>query len=67
MLIYSVLVKVVGGTEDKEDHGFLETHLVVHRLQGWELWLKEELKFPAADHDKSVSRKPPTSMARKGF
>ena len=35
----SVLVKVIGGTEDKEDHGFLETCLVVHPLLGWEFWL----------------------------
>ena len=32
MLILSVLVEVVGGTEDKEDHGFIEKLLVVYPL-----------------------------------
>ena len=34
MLILSTLVKVVGGTKDKEDHNFLETLMVVHPLLG---------------------------------
>ena len=34
MLILSVLVRVVGGTEGKEEHSFLETLLVVHPLLG---------------------------------
>ena len=34
MLIVSILVKVIGSTEDKEDHSFLETLLVVHPLVG---------------------------------
>ena len=36
MLILSVLLKVVGGAEGKEDCSFLETLLVVHPLLGWE-------------------------------
>ena len=30
MLVLSMLVKVIGSREDKEDHSFLETLLVVH-------------------------------------
>ena len=34
MLICNVLVELVGSAEDKEDHSFLETCLVVHPLLG---------------------------------
>ena len=34
MLIITMLVEVVGSTEDKEDQGFLETFLVFHPLLG---------------------------------
>ena len=34
MLIFSILVKVVGGTEGKEGHSFLEILQVVHPLLG---------------------------------
>ena len=37
VLILSVLVKVVDDTDNKEDHYFLETLLVVHPYSGgWE-------------------------------
>ena len=56
-LILSMLVKVVGSAEDKEDHSFLETCLVVHPPLGWEFQSGKGLKFPAVKPDESVRRK----------
>ena len=47
MLILSVLVEVVSGAEDKEDHGFLETCLVVHPLLGVGVLIGEANKVPS--------------------
>ena len=44
MLILSVLVKVVDGIDDKEDHDFLETCLVVHPFLGEGLSIGEAMK-----------------------
>ena len=49
--ILSVLVKVVGGIEGKEDNGFLETPLMDHLFWGWEFQLGKQLKFTAVNHD----------------
>ena len=46
MLILSMLVEVVGGTEDKEDHSFLETLLVAHPLLGVAVLIREGIKVP---------------------
>ena len=43
-LVLSILVEVVGGAEDKEDHGFLETCLVVHPLLGVGVLIKETIE-----------------------
>ena len=48
MLILSVLVEVVGGAEDKEDHSFLETLLVVHPLLGMGILIREVIKVPSS-------------------
>ena len=64
LLILSVLVKVVGDTEDKEDHGFLETHLVVNPLHGVGVLIREVIKVSAFNHDESIRRK---KVARKGY
>ena len=45
MLILSMLVKVVGSREDKEDCNFLEALLVVHLLWGG-VPIGETIKFP---------------------
>ena len=49
-LIFSKLAKVVGGTEDKEDHSLLETLLVVHPLLGVEVLIGEAIKVPSSQH-----------------
>ena len=46
MLILSIPVEVVGGTKGKEDHGFLETPLVVHPLLGVGVPIREVIKAP---------------------
>ena len=48
MLIFSMLVGVVGATEDKEDHSFLETHLVVHPLLGLGVPIREVIEVPSS-------------------
>ena len=48
MLILRMLVQVVGGTEDKEDHSFLETLLVVHPLLGVEVLNREVIQVPSS-------------------
>ena len=48
MLILSMQVEVVGGTEDKEDHSFLETSLVVHPLLGVGVPTGEAIKVPCS-------------------
>ena len=47
-LILSILVKVVGGTEGKEDHSFLGTALVVHPLLEVEDLIGEVIKIPSS-------------------
>ena len=46
-LILSILVKLVGGAEGKEGHGFLETLLVVHPLLGVGVLTGEAIKVPS--------------------
>ena len=46
MLIFSVLVEIVDGTDDKEDHDSLETLLVVHPLLGMGGLIGEVKKVP---------------------
>ena len=46
MVILSVLVEVVAGAEDKEDHDFLETLVVVHPLVGVGVLTGEVVKAP---------------------
>ena len=46
-LILSILVKVVGGTEGKEGHSFLETLLVVHPYLGVGVLIGEPIKVPS--------------------
>ena len=48
MLILSMLVEVVGGVEDKEDHTFSETLLVVHPLQGMGVLIREVIEVPSS-------------------
>ena len=48
MLILSVLVHVVGSAEDKEDHSFLETLLVVHPLLGMGVLIREVTEVPSS-------------------
>ena len=48
MLILSMLVEVVGSAEDKEDHSFLETLLVVHPLLGVGVPIGEAIKVPSS-------------------
>ena len=48
MLICRVMVEIVGITEDKEDHGFLETCLVVHPLQGVGVSNGEAIRVPSS-------------------
>ena len=48
MCILSMLVKVVGSTEDKEDHSFLETLLVDHPLLGVEVPIGEAIEVPSS-------------------
>ena len=45
--ILMVLVEAVGGVEDKEDHNFLETNLVVHPLMGFRVLIGEVIKVPS--------------------
>ena len=45
-LVLSILVKVVGGTECKEGHSFLETLLVVHPLLGVGVLIGEAIEVP---------------------
>ena len=47
-LILSMLVKVVDGTDDKEDHNFLETLLVVHQLLGVGVPIGEVIEVPSS-------------------
>ena len=47
-LILSILVEVVGSTEDKEDHSFLETLLVVHPLLGMGVLIEEVIKVASS-------------------
>ena len=49
MLILSVLVKVVDGADDKEDHDFLKTLLVVHPLLGVGVLIREAIKVPSSE------------------
>ena len=46
MLILSMLVEVVDCAEGKEDHSFLETHLVVHPLLGVGVLIGKPIKVP---------------------
>ena len=48
MIILSMLVKVVDGVNDKEDHGFLETLLVVHPLLGVRVLIWEVIEVPSS-------------------
>ena len=48
MLILCMMVEVVGGTEDKEDHSVLETLLVVHPLLGVRAPIGEVIKVPSS-------------------
>ena len=48
MLIRSMLFEVVGGIEDKEDHDFLETLLVVHPHLGVGVLIREVSKVPSS-------------------
>ena len=48
MLILSMLVKVVDGTDEKEDHDFLETLLAVHPLLGLEVPIRETIEVPSS-------------------
>ena len=48
MFILNMLVKVVAGTENKEDHSFLETLLVVHPLQGVGGLISEVIEVPSS-------------------
>ena len=48
MIILSILAKVVGGREDKEDHDFLETLLLVHPLLGVEVPISKMIKVPSS-------------------
>ena len=45
-LILSIQVEVGGGTEGKEGHGFLETHLLVNPLLGMGVLIGEAIKVP---------------------
>ena len=47
-LILNVLVKVVDSIDEKEDHNFLETLLMVHPLQGVEVPIGEVIKVPSS-------------------
>ena len=47
-LILSVLVKVVDGVDDKEDHDFLETLLVAHCLLGVGVLIGEVIKVSSS-------------------
>ena len=49
MLVLSILVEVVDGTKGKEDHGFLETPLVVHPLLGMGVPIREAIKPPGIE------------------
>ena len=66
MLILSVLVKVVGDTEDKEDHSFLETLLVVHPLLGLGVPTGEGIKVPSSQPWWECQEKANDQCARKG-
>ena len=46
MFILNMSVEVVGSTEEKEDHGFLETHLVGHPLLGVRVPVGEATEVP---------------------
>ena len=48
MLILSMLVKVVDGIDDKEDHDFLETLLVDCPLLGEGLPIRKAIKVPSS-------------------
>ena len=48
VLILSLLVKVVDGTEEKEDHCFLETLLVVCPLLGVGILIGEVIEVPSS-------------------
>ena len=43
-----MLVKIVGSTEDKKDHSFLEILLVVHPLLAVGVLLGELIKVPSS-------------------
>ena len=47
-VILSVLVKVAGSAEDKEDHDFLETLLVVHPLPWVGVLIGEGIEIPSS-------------------
>ena len=55
-VILSILVEVVDGAEDKEDHSFLETPLIVYALLVWEFQMMKQSKLPAFNHNKSFGR-----------
>ena len=48
MLILNMLVKVVGSTEGKGDHNFLETLLGVQPLLGVGVLIREAIKVPSS-------------------
>ena len=48
MLVLSMLVKVVDGIDDKEDHAFLERLLVVYPLLGLGVPIQEAIKVPSS-------------------
>ena len=45
-LFLSILAEVEGSAEGKEDHGFLETLLVVHPLLGVGVPIREVIRAP---------------------
>ena len=48
MFILSMLAEVVDGADDKEDHDFLETLLVVHPLLEVGVLIREGTKVPSS-------------------
>ena len=48
MLVLSMLVKVVDGLDDKEDHNFLEILLAVHPLLGMGVPIWEAIELSSS-------------------
>ena len=66
MFILSVLAEVAGSAEDKKDHSFPETLLVVHPLLGMGVPIGKVIKVPSSQPSQECQEKATDQEGQEG-